>query len=248
MALPDQIGFGIPEQYQNAIMNPIFDQLENRVIPGIHTGATAQGAFGGSRMQQQKADATQQATEAATNAMIQGNLQARGQSIGQRAGDINAQLANQGQNINQRGQDINYNLGNQQQLIGQRAGDISAQLQGRSQDINQNQLYNQALQQGLSGANLAQKNLLTPGDMQQQVGGARTAYEQQLMNADKAAFDWTRMENNDYVDRLFNRLQGVPLNTAGAGTVQGQSGNWTDILSGGLQGMNLWNQIGQGTK
>tara|TARA_Y100000310_G_C20381211_1_gene668208 strand:- start:26 stop:709 length:684 start_codon:yes stop_codon:yes gene_type:complete len=82
-------------------MNPVFDQLTEQIIPGIHTSATAQGAFGGSRMQQQKADAVEQATEAATDALIRGNLQARQQSIGQRAGDISANLSQRGQNIEQ---------------------------------------------------------------------------------------------------------------------------------------------------
>lgn len=99
--LQDQIGFGIPEEYQNAIMNPIMNNLEQRTIPGLHTQSTQQGAFGGSRAQQQKSDAATQATEAATNAMIMGNLQARQQSIGQRAGDISAQLQGRGQDITQ---------------------------------------------------------------------------------------------------------------------------------------------------
>lgn len=99
--LQDQIGFGIPEEYENAIMNPIMRNLENRIIPNLHSQAVQQGAFGGSRMQQQKADAAEQATKAATDAMIMGNLQARQQSIGQRAGDISAQLQGRNQDITQ---------------------------------------------------------------------------------------------------------------------------------------------------
>lgn len=102
--LQDQIGFGIPEQYQNAIMDPVMRNLNERIIPGIHTAAQSQGAFGGSRMQQQKADAATQATKEATDSMIMGNLQARGQSIGQRAGDISAQLSGRGQDISQNAQ------------------------------------------------------------------------------------------------------------------------------------------------
>lgn len=99
--LPDQVGFGIPQEYQDAIMNPIMRNLEDRVMPALHTQATQQGAFGGSRMAQQKADAAQAATEAATDAMIRGNLDARQQTIGQRAGDISATLTGRGQDINQ---------------------------------------------------------------------------------------------------------------------------------------------------
>ena len=99
--LPGQIGFGLPEEYQNAIMNPVMRDLEERTIPGLHTAATSQGAFGGSRMAQQKSDAAAQATERATEALIRGNLDARGQSIGQRAGDISAQLTGRAQDITQ---------------------------------------------------------------------------------------------------------------------------------------------------
>ena len=108
--LEDQIGFGIPEQYQNAIMDPIMKQLNQQIIPGIHTAAQSQGAFGGSRMQQQKADAATQATDMATQAMIRGNLDARGQSIGQRAGDISAQLTGRSQDINQEQNIMNNKL------------------------------------------------------------------------------------------------------------------------------------------
>lgn len=99
--LPDQVGFGIPQEYQDAIMNPIMRNLENRIMPALHTQATQQGAFGGSRMAQQKADAAQAATEAATDAMIRGNLDARQQTIGQRAGDISAVLGGRAQDITQ---------------------------------------------------------------------------------------------------------------------------------------------------
>jgi hypothetical protein len=142
--LEDQIGFGIPEQYQNAIMDPIMRNLNEQVIPGIHTAAQSQGAFGGSRMQQQKSDAATQATTAATDQMIQGNLQARGQSIGQRAGDISAQLSGRGQDIQQLGQQASnmYNGINaagtamgQQQIPGQMQSDIGAQRQAYDQSL-----------------------------------------------------------------------------------------------------------------
>jgi len=140
--LQDQVGFGIPEQYQNAIMSPIMKQLNEQIIPGIHTAATAQGAFGGSRMQQQKADAATQATDMATQAMIRGNLDARGQSIGQRAGDISAQLSGRAQDIGQNQNIFNNKLAgigavgtamNQSQIPGQVMTDVG----GARQDYNQ---------------------------------------------------------------------------------------------------------------
>lgn len=209
--LPDQVGFGIPQQYQDAIMNPIMNRLNNQIIPNIHTAATSQGAFGGSRMQQQKADAATQATEAATNAMIQGNLQAR------------------------------------QQSIGQRAGDISAQLQGRGQDITQNRMINDTMRAGVDSLGRAMGYQLMPGDVQQDVGQARTAYDQQLINADMNRFDWNRNEGEEYLDRLIARLG---LDGAGrTGSVTpGQDGTWIDALGGFISGSNAYSDLfGTGT-
>lgn len=207
--LQDQIGFGIPEEYQNAIMNPVMDQLNNQIIPGLHTAATAQGAFGGSRMQQQKADAAEQATEAATNAMIRGNLDARGQSIGQRAGDI------------------------------------SAQLTGRQQDIYQNQMMNDAMRAGISSIGTAMGQQLIPGQVMQDVGNLRQMYDQSLIDADKARFDWNRAESENHLNRLGQRLQGQPT---GGEIIEGQDGGWMDALSGFMTGTNIFDEIfGQNT-
>jgi hypothetical protein len=210
--MQDQIGFGIPQEYQNAIMNPIMRNLNERVIPGLHTASTAQGAFGGSRMQQQKADAATQATEAATDAMIRGNLQAR------------------------------------QQSIGQRAGDISAQLEGRGQDIRQNQMYNDAMARGVQSTPTAQGALARPGAIQAGIGADRTMYDQALIDADKAGYDWTQAENVDYVDRLLNRAGGYK---SGGTVQQGQRGGALDILAGMKAGAQLpgsfnWGSSGSG--
>jgi len=205
--LPNEIGFGIPQQYQNAIMDPINRNLQNEIIPGIHTAATQQGAFGGSRMQQQKSDAVEQATKAATDAMIMGNLQAR------------------------------------QQSIGQRAGDISAQLSGRSQDIQQNQLYNNALASGVDSIGATMNQQLIPGQVMQDVGNLRTAYDQSLLDADRARFDWNRTEGNDFMDRYMSRLNLQPF----SGSVQqGQQGSWLDALAGFSAGSNLYNSTRTG--
>ncbi len=198
--LPGQVGFGIPAEYQNAIMNPIMRNLNERIIPGLHTASTAQGAFGGSRMQQQKSDAAAQATEQATDAMIRGNLQAR------------------------------------QQSIGQRAGDISAQLEGRGQDIRQNQMYNDAMARGVQSTPTAQGALARPGAIQADIGTDRTAYDQALINADKAGYDWTRAENINYVDRLMDRAGGYQ---SGGTVVQGQPGGALEVLAGMKAGAQL---------
>ena len=202
--LPDQVGFGLPEEYQNAIMNPIMRDLEERTMPALHTQATQQGAFGGSRMQQQKADASAQATERATEALIRGNLDARGQSIGQRAGDI------------------------------------SAQLTGRGQDITQNQLHNTALANSTNAITAGQAQQLVPGQTAGQVGLARTAYDQSLIDADKNRFDWNRQEGNNNIDRLFARANTLPAPIPGAG---GSDAGWMDIAKGALTGMNIGNSM-----
>lgn len=202
--LPDQVGFGLPEEYQNAIMNPIMRDLEERTIPGLHTASTAQGAFGGSRMAQQKADASAQATERATEALIRGNIDVRGQSIGQRAGDI------------------------------------SAQLTGRGQDITQNQLENTAMANSADAITAGQSQQLVPGNTQSQVGVQRTAYDQDLLTADKDRFDWNRNEGISNVDRLFNRASGNPAPIAGDG---GSDASWLDIMKGGVLGANIYGGI-----
>lgn len=200
--LPDQIGFGIPEEYQNAIMSPIMRQLNEQIIPGIHTAATAQGAFGGSRMQQQKADAATQATEAATDAMIRGNLDAR------------------------------------QQSIGQRAGDISAQLSGRGQDITQNKYIMDNRANGINAIGTAMNQQLAPGQVMTDVGYQRQKFDQQLLDADVNRFNWNRDERINYIDRLFNRMNGSATGTT---TQQGQNGSWLDGLIGFMSGSNMWN-------
>lgn len=142
--LEDQIGFGIPQEYQSAIMDPIMRELNNNIIPGIHTGAQAQGAFGGSRMQQQKSDAAEQATKAATDAMIMGNLQARQQSIGQRAGDIGAQLTGRAQDISQN-QVTNNAMATGSQLMNEAMAQQLLPGQVMQSVGNQRTLYDQSL-------------------------------------------------------------------------------------------------------
>ena len=201
--LQDQVGFGIPKEYQDAIMNPIMGQLDNR-ISGIHTGATEQGAFGGSRMQQQKADATSSAMNSATEAMIRGNLEARRQSIGQRAGDT------------------------------------TARLQGRSQDINQNQIYNNAMNQGVNALGTAMNQTLLPGQNMIDMGNQRSLYEQELIKADKARFDFTQAENENYLDRFLNRMNNTP---AGGTVARGNGGSFGDAMAGAGQASLIYNSI-----
>lgn len=99
--LQNQIGFGIDQGLQDAVTNPIMRQLQERVMPGLDLQATQQGAFGGSRAQQMKGQASADAVGQMSDSIARANLQARQQSIGQRAGDIDAQLQGRNQDINQ---------------------------------------------------------------------------------------------------------------------------------------------------
>lgn len=129
------------------------------------------------------------------------------------------------------------NLSARGQSIGQRAGDISAQLSGRSQDIQQNQLSNMATQAGLSAIPGAQQALLSGANVQQGIGGDRAAYEQALMNADKAKFDFEQQAPITSLNLLGDRMS---MNMGGQTTnVQGQSGTLANILGGAYTGANI---------
>jgi hypothetical protein len=122
--LPSQVGFGINQGLQDATLNPIFRNLEERVMPGMDLAATSQGAFGGTRHAQMKGQAVADATSQATDALAQANLAARGQSIGQRAGDISAQIQSRGQDITQ----IDNQMGNVRAGMHYMPGAINATL------------------------------------------------------------------------------------------------------------------------
>lgn len=107
--LAPQVGFGIDQGLQDAISNPIYRQLAERILPATDLAATSQGAFGGTRHQQLRDQAGVDATERMAEQTALANLQARQQSIGQRAGDISALLSGRGQDIGQN-QMYNQNL------------------------------------------------------------------------------------------------------------------------------------------
>lgn len=203
--LPNQVGFGIDQGLENAVMNPIMQQLQEKVLPGINLAATSQGAFGGTRQGQMMSNAARDATGQAADAVARANLEARQQSIGQR---------------------------NQ---------DVQSMLQGRNQDINQNQIYNNAVQAGASAVPRAMEAQLVPGNIQGQVGGARTAYEQSLIGADKARFDFNQQASLDSVDRLGARMGQTP--NGQIQTQQGQDGTWMNMLGGALSGVSLVNMF-----
>ena len=133
------------------------------------------------------------------------------------------------------------NLQARGQSIGQRAGDISAQLSGRGQDINQNQLQAQNQQWGIGAAPAAMQGMMQPGQTMQNIGAQRTAYEQALLNADKASFDFGQQADLDNVDRLGQRMQMTP--TGQVSTTQGTPGDWSNILGGALSGWSLGGAI-----
>lgn len=197
--MPDQIGFGIDSGLQNAVMNPIMRNLEERVMPGLDLQATNQGAFGGTRHAQMKGQAASDAVGQAAEAVAQANLQARQQSIGQRSNDMQAMLS------------------------------------GRSQDIQQNQLYNNAVGSGINAASGAMANLLMPGQIMNDIGADRTAYEQQLINADMNRFNFNQQAPISALDRLQSRMT-LAAPGGNTQTVQGQQANLATMFSGALSG------------
>lgn len=200
--LPNQVGFGIDQGLENAVMNPIMDQLTQRVLPGLDLQATNQGAFGGTRHAMMKGQAASDAIGQASDSIARANLQARGQSIGQRGTDINAMLS------------------------------------GRSQDINQNQLYNSAVGAGINAVPGAMAAQLAPGQVQQDVGKQRSAYEQALIDADMNRFNFNQQAPMDALTRLQSRMT---LNAPGGAirTDPGQQGSWLGAIGGGLAGAQL---------
>lgn len=203
--LPNQVGFGIDQGLENAVMNPIMSSLRNDVLPALDLSATSQGAFGGTRHAMQRGRAASSAVESAAEAVARANLEARGQSIQQRGGDINAMIS------------------------------------GRGQDINQNQLYNNAVRSGIDATTRAQDALLVPSNIQSQVGAARTAYGQSLLDADRARWDFNQQASIDAIDRLGQRMAMTPQGSVR--TIHGQNGDWVSMLGGALSGVSLANSF-----
>ena len=198
--LENQIGFGLDPSLQNAVMNPIMRNLEERTLPGMDLAATSQGAFGGTRQAQMKGNAVADATQQATEALSMANLQARQQSIGQRAGDISAQLQGRNQDINQNhisnnamqagmssipgAQQALLSGANTQMGIGQqRTGYDQLQIDAdkRSFDFNQNAQSNAIDQLGNRMLMTPQGAIKTaegqPGSLTNILGGAMTGYQ-----------------------------------------------------------------------
>lgn len=206
--LQDQIGWGIDPALQDAVMDPIMRNLEQRVLPGLDMAATQQGAFGGTRQALMKGQAAANATEQASEALARANVQAR------------------------------------QQSIAQRAGDISAQLQGRQQDIGQNQLMNQTMLAGMGMAPQVTQALLNPANTMMNIGQQRALYDQALLDADIARWNFGQQAPQDHIDRLGSRMSLIP--TTGYSTVAyGTDGSAANILGGALGGLSLYNSFQQ---
>ena len=142
---------GISSELQQAMTNPILRQLQDQTLPGISSGATQAGAFGGSRQGILENQARTGATGAMADALARATLQQRQQDIGQRGQDIQQGQFGTNVGLQQRGQDIQQgqfgaNLGQSQ-----RQYDIGTGLQSRGQDLNQR---SQDIQQGQFGTNV----------------------------------------------------------------------------------------------
>jgi hypothetical protein len=97
---------------------------------------------------------------------------------------------------------------------------------------------NNAMSSGIAGINDSMTQQLMPGQVMQNVGNQRTLYDQSLIDADKARFDWNRQESNDTLNRLMGYLN---LGPQGGQVLQGQSGSPLDALMGFVQGTNMYN-------
>lgn len=130
------------------------------------------------------------------------------------------------------------NLNARGQSIQQRQGDVSSMLSGRSQDINQNQIYNNAIGAGINAIPGAMTAQLAPGALQQEIGTKRTAYEQQLINADKARFDFNQQAPIDALTRLQSRMT-LAAPGGSMTTTPGDEASWLSILGGFGTGAQL---------
>ena len=142
---------GISPELQRAVTNPILQQLQDQTLPGISSGATQAGAFGGSRQGILENQARTGATGAMADALARATLQQRQQDIGQRGQDIQQGQFGTNVGLQQRGQDIQQGQFGANLGVGQRQFDIGTGLQARGQDLNQR---GQDIQQGQFGTNV----------------------------------------------------------------------------------------------
>lgn len=133
------------------------------------------------------------------------------------------------------------NLEARNQNIQQRSTDIDSMLSGRQQDIQQNQLYNSAMQSGMGGIAGMMGAQMIPAETMLDIGRQRTAYEQELLNADIDRFNFNQQAPINALSLLGQRMSmqfpGGSINTVN------RPANISTILGGALTGSQLAGSI-----
>ena len=176
---------GINPQLAQAVSRPLMQQLNENVLPGISSGATQAGAFGGSRQGILENQARSRTAGSVTDALARATQQQ--QQIG----------------LNQRGQDINQGQYAGTFLAGQRQQDITTALQQRGQNLG-------ALQAGQSGASAARQGLLAGPGVLSGVGAQQQQMQQQLINANMQRYNYGQNAPQQNLAKLFGFLGGRP--------------------------------------
>ena len=175
----------IDPRLAQAVSRPLMQQLNENILPGISSGATQAGAFGGSRQGILENQARSRTAGSVTDALARATQQQ--QQIG----------------LNQRSQDIQQGQFSGNFLAGQRQQDINTMLQQRGQNLG-------ALQAGQSGAGAARQGLLAGPGVLEGVGSQQQQMQQQLINANMQRYNYGQNAPQQNLAKLFGFLGGRP--------------------------------------
>jgi hypothetical protein len=260
---------GISPELQRAVTSPILRQLQDQTLPGIGSGATQAGAFGGSRQAILENQARTGATGAIADALARATLQQRSQDIGQRGQDIQQGQFGTNVGLQQRGQDIQQGQFGAQLGVGQRQFDVGTGLQARGQDLSQR---GQDIQQGQFGSGfLSGQRQQDIGSMLQQrgqnlaslaqgqgaaagvrqgltagpsilggVGAQGQQLNQQLIDAARQRFQFGQTSQQRGLNQLLQQLSGMPAGLTQDKAVPASGTSQFLSLLTGLGGLGLF--------
>jgi len=207
---------GIDPRLARAVSRPLTQQLNENILPGISSGATQAGAFGGSRQGILENQARSRTAGAVTDALARATQQQ--QQIG----------------LNQRGQDINQGQFSGTFLAGQRQQDINTALQQRGQNLG-------ALQSGQSGASAARQGLLAGPGVLSGVGAQQQQMQQQLINANMQRYNYGQNAPQQNLAKLFGFLGGRPTQASSPNTTP--ASGFSSGLADATDAYNLYNLV-----
>lgn len=206
----------IDPQLAQAVSRPLMQQLNENILPGISSGATQAGAFGGSRQGILENQARSRTAGSVTDALARATQQQ--QQIG----------------LNQRSQDIQQGQFSGNFLAGQRQQDINTMLQQRGQNLG-------ALQSGQSGASAARQGLLAGPGVLEGVGSQQQQMQQQLINANMQRYNYGQNAPQQNLAKLFGFLGGRPGGTQSPNTTP--ASGLSRGLADATDAYNLYNMI-----